>query len=567
MKKAGNSLSDTGIKTKLLVAFIATWLLGCACLTLSLYRVMVNQHTETLRTRLHDYIVIAAKTINGDDHASLKSIDDEKGATYSRIVREMQAIRSSISDIKYFYTARLNNNGQIIFVADATEKESEKSHIGDTYESKSKVMTRALQSNVGPVVEDDYYTDEWGTFLSAYAPIVTKDGSFDGIVAMDISLSTIQQSTRSMLMWAFAISAGISVMVVLIALFIIPTITRPIQKTADMLQDIAEGEGDLTRRLEIHSKDELGNLAKWFNLFLDKLQKTVQEVSFNAGIVDESSDTLLGIASNLAHNAGNTSDKVATVTAAADEMAGNMHEVAATMEENTGNTSMVAASVEEMAATINEIAQNSEKARSISQAAVHQAATASTKISDLDKAADAISAVTETITEISEQTNLLALNATIEAARAGEAGKGFAVVANEIKELARQTASATAEIKGKIDGVQKTTSETIVEIESITGIINTINEIIATIATAIEEQSVATNEISKSVTQASNGMNQVNDTIAKGTVVVAHISKEIADVNSSTGEISNNSMEIKASAEELHKLASKLNSLIGLFKY
>lgn len=344
-------------------------------------------------------------------------------------------------------------------------------------------------------------------------------------------------------------------------------ITRPINAAVASLKDIAEGEGDLTKQLPATSKDEVGELARWFNIFLGKLQGIIRELSVNAGVVDNSSEKLLGIASSLAKNAGATSTKASNVAGASDEMTANMQRVATTMEETTSNTGMVAAAVEEMAATINEIAQNSEKARSISESAVQQATAASLKMADLGKAANAISAVTETITEISEQTNLLALNATIEAARAGEAGKGFAVVANEIKELARQTAAATAEIKGKIEGVQGTTAETITEIESIASIINTINEIIATIATAIEEQSVATNEISNSVTQASDGIGEVNHNIAEGTTVIEQISREIADVNASAGDISNNSTNIEKSADELRQLAVKLNAIIGRFKF
>ena len=111
----------------------------------------------------------------------------------------------------------------------------------------------------------------------------------------------------------------------------------------------------------------------------------------------------------------------------------------------------------EMTSTINEIARNSEKARTITHESASRAQDVAVKVNALGNAAQEVGNVTETITEISAQTNLLALNATIEAARAGEAGKGFADVANEIKELARQTAEATLEIKGQIEGIQNST--------------------------------------------------------------------------------------------------------------
>ncbi|HBG18882.1 MAG TPA: hypothetical protein DDY32_06275 [Desulfobulbaceae bacterium] len=370
----------------------------------------------------------------------------------------------------------------------------------------------------------------------------------------------------SMTMLTASIVAGVLLGVILAGIIGL-AITRPINAAVACLKDIAQGEGDLTRQLPANRKDEVGELSDWFNIFLKKLQDIIREVSENAGVVDESSGKLLAIASSLAKNADATSGKARSVTDASMEMTENMHRVATTMEETTSNTSMVAAAVEEMASTINEIAQNSEKARSITEAAVQQANAASGKMADLGKAANAISAVTETITEISEQTNLLALNATIEAARAGDAGKGFAVVANEIKELARQTAAATAEIKGKIDGVQATTADTITEIESISSIINNINEIIATIATAIEEQSAATNEISHSVTQTSEGIGEVNRNISEGSIVIQQISNEIADVNASSHHISSDSKSIEMSADQLRRLAAKLKELIGRFKY
>jgi len=382
-----------------------------------------------------------------------------------------------------------------------------------------------------------------------------------------IEKSEIMAQVYNMLMIITVIGLVITVIFVFLGFFLANSLAKPIVSTTNMIKDIAEGEGDLTKRLEVTSKDELGDLAMWFNSFLDNLQSIIRDVASHSNVVDDSSGKLLGIATELASNAEGTSAKADKVAIASTEMNNNMSSISATMEETTSNTSMVAAAVEEMSATISEIAQNSERARGISDKAVSQAASASTKMNDLGQAANAISAVTETITEISEQTNLLALNATIEAARAGEAGKGFAVVANEIKELARQTAHATAEIKGKIEGVQGTTSETVAEIEAIGAIINDINDIIVSIATAIEEQSVATSEISNNVTQASQGIEEVNVNIAEGTGVIDEISIEVASVNDSASDISLNSRNIEENANELKQLALELNVIIGRFKY
>ena len=123
----------------------------------------------------------------------------------------------------------------------------------------------------------------------------------------------------------------------------------------------------------------------------------------------------------------------------------------------------------------------------------------------MGRAAREIGNVVETITEISSQVDLLALNATIEAARAGDAGKGFAVVAGEIKELARQTAEASGEIKKRVEGIQTNTAGTVNEINDVSEVVNEINAIVATIASAVEEQSATTREIVSNVSQASVG--------------------------------------------------------------
>ena len=350
------------------------------------------------------------------------------------------------------------------------------------------------------------------------------------------------------------------------AIWISRQIVRPIREASNMLKAAAEGQGDLTCRLEVHSKDEVGELAHWFNLFNDNLKQIVVQVVDNAKKISEAALGLAGISEQMNNGADQTSAKADSVAAAAERMNTNMSSVAAAMEEATTNINMIATAAEQMTATIGEIAQNSEKGNTIVGRAVSQAQIVSQKVGVLGQAAQEIGKVTEAITEISEQTNLLALNATIEAARAGEAGKGFAVVANEIKELAKETARATEEIKSRISGIQGTTEETIKEISEISTVINDVSEIVATIVTAMEEQSVTTREISGNVSQASQGMEEVNQNVAQGSDVSAEIARDIAEVNQSANEISSSSGQVKLSAEDLAGLAKGLSQLVGQFK-
>jgi len=358
---------------------------------------------------------------------------------------------------------------------------------------------------------------------------------------------------------------GISVMSIL-SLLILRAVISPIRKAIAMIRDIAEGEGDLTKRLDVHSKDEIGDLALWFNTFIDNLQNMIGKIASNVIRIRKSSNELSEIARLMAKGSEQTSIKAKNVAMASEEMSSNMNSVASAMGEATNNVNIVATATEEMTATINEIAHNAESARTTTQQAVDEAGYASSQVAELGQAASEIGKVVEAITEISEQVNLLALNATIEAARAGDAGKGFAVVANEIKELARQTAEATLEIKQRVEDIQNSTEGTISHISSITSVVDDVNEIVATIATAVEEQSVTTKEIASNIIQASDSIANVNENVVQSSEVASAITNEINEVTNAAGEMSNNSSHVNQSAEALNDLAQQLDTMVKRFR-
>lgn len=356
----------------------------------------------------------------------------------------------------------------------------------------------------------------------------------------------------------------IIVISLLVSILIANLITKPITKAVNLSDSLAQG--DMTKRLEVNTSDEVGVLSTALNKIADDLGAMLKQVQSSSNILTDSSGTLTTLSGELSTTSDETSERSNNVASASEQMSTNMNSVSAAMEESASNVGMVATAAEEMSATVNEIAQNAAKAKNISEGAVVQSEQTSLKMNDLGKAADKIGKVTETITEISEQTNLLALNATIEAARAGEAGKGFAVVANEIKDLAKQTADATVDIKNQIGEMQGTTNSTIEDIETISGVINEINEVITTIATAVEEQSAATSEISENVAQAAAGIGEVNENVAQSTAAISDVNQDISEISQGAGEINKSSQNLNQNANELSKLAEELNTLMSRFK-
>ncbi len=353
---------------------------------------------------------------------------------------------------------------------------------------------------------------------------------------------------------------------IVVILFVANSVTKPINMVVEGLRDAAEGEGDLTKRLVVESRDEAGELATCFNTFVEKVQTIIGDIQANISTLNQSAGSLSELSEDLSASSEASSQRANTVAAAAEQMNANMNSVAAACEQASVNVNTVASATEKMSSVVSGIAGNTGEAREVTGDAVDKTNAASQRMAELGAAAQEISKVTETITEISEQTNLLALNATIEAARAGEAGKGFAVVANEIKELARQTAEATLEIRQRIDAIQSSSSTTVTEMEQINTVINDVNSIVTTIASAVEEQAASTDEIASNVAQAAQGIAEVNENVAQSSTVTGEISVDIAEVSQVARTISQDSGKVNDQAGELLALSEQLAKTVNQFK-
>jgi methyl-accepting chemotaxis protein len=380
--------------------------------------------------------------------------------------------------------------------------------------------------------------------------------------AMDSSGRNINKWTT--IQMTLAVVAVIAA--VLIGILVSGVITAPINRAIDMLKDIAQGEGDLTLRLDDTAKNEIGRLGYWFNVFAGKLQTIISGLAADSEVLDRSGEQFFKVSNQMSDSAAGLSEKSKTVTAATKQMSDDMRSVAAVTEQSSANLSMVSAAVEEMTSTIQEIAKNTELTRVTSNETASKTDHTVARMDELSLAAQDISKVVETINDISQQTNLLALNATIEAARAGEAGKGFAVVAGEIKTLAYQTAQATHEIKDRVNNIQQSTRETVEEVKFVTRAVASVNEMIDEVAAAVEEQSVTAAEIAGNVAQAVEGIKNVTGHISSSSGSADEIAGDIEQVSNTSSQMSGLSLKIKEKAENLSGLSVKIKDTVSQFK-
>jgi methyl-accepting chemotaxis protein len=315
------------------------------------------------------------------------------------------------------------------------------------------------------------------------------------------------------------------------------SIVRPLAEAGTVLAAVAGG--DLTQRLNIASRDEVGEMARSMNTALSSIGGVMQQVSSSATTLASTSEQIGRLSTRIADGAQKSSTQAQMVAGAADEVSRNVQTMAA------GSA--------EVSASVREIATNANEAAMVAGRAVSAVQTTTDTVSRLGESSREIGNVVKVITSIAEQTNLLALNATIEAARAGEAGKGFAVVANEVKELSQETARATEDIARRVEAIQADTTSAVTAIEDVSRVIAQINDYQTSIAAAVEEQTATTSEMNRSVAEAASGSGQIATNIGS----VAEVARTTTE---SVGES-------QLAANELSQVSGQLQTLVAGFRY
>ncbi|HEY9765693.1 MAG TPA: methyl-accepting chemotaxis protein [Chroococcales cyanobacterium] len=327
------------------------------------------------------------------------------------------------------------------------------------------------------------------------------------------------------------------------------------------LRKLSETIGDQPHRLS--SRDGLGDLA----LLLEEMSGNL--VSRNEAIFQQSLELISG-AAELADSSSHLSSNAKAMSGMSEEMVETTEEVssllgsAASAAEQSRNSAVLASdAIETIALIIGKVAHHSEKTQQATLEAIESVASASTRVNELGKAAQEIGQITKVIVEISEQTKLLALNATIEAARAGESGKGFAVVANEIKVLAKQTNSATEEIRRKIEVMQSSTSSTVSEIGGIEEVIRKIGLAVSATTSSVEEQTLVSQGLADTIKETTQGILTLAANIAQSALKAESVANDSFTLSLSCSKVADASDLVLDGATDLHSKSEGLKKIVA----
>jgi methyl-accepting chemotaxis protein len=467
----------------------------------------------------------------------------------------------------------------------------------DTQLRGSKFQTASLQllgqEGVNKVLESIKTVTpsvmEEGDMMFAMYPFCAGRATTAWVVLISVPRATVLAEVNTLVVFAIIFVGIAVVLTVVIIFFISGSIVKPIIGIAAMLKDISEGEGDLTKRLDIKSKDEIGDMAHYFNLTIDKIKALVI-------IIKQQSKALLGIGNELASNMTETaaavnqiaaniqSVKTQTVNQSASvtetnatmgQITDNIGQLTQHIENQSENIARSSSAIEEMIANITSVTQtlirNGDNVKHLADASEIGRSGLQEVASDIQgiaRESEGLLEITAVMENIASQTNLLSMNAAIEAAHAGESGKGFAVVADEIRKLAESSgeqsktiAGILKKIKESIDKIMRSTDSVLNRFEAIDKGVKTVSEQEENIRRSMEEQNAGSQQILESVGQ----LNDITKLVKSGSEEMRTGSREVISESKNlaglTQEITNGMNEMAAGAEQINVAVTRVSEI------
>ena len=391
-------------------------------------------------------------------------------------------------------------------------------------------------------------------FLSTFAK------HWDWVVTTGLFIDDVDALFFSRAIWAAsAVFAGL-VLSLLLTLMLGRSITRPLNRTVNALEELGAGRFDADVP-DDESQTEIGRLSRAFLQFRDKMKETealrsrqldaerqveIDRRNTMSRVADEFDTAVGSVVESLFAEVKRTTDTVLQLSRSAQASAAGTERVDGAASSVSENIQTVAAAAQELSASINEIGRQIHMTRDIAQQTRTISTQTETRVAALSDSVEAIGSIIEIINSIAEQTNLLALNATIEAARAGEAGRGFTVVASEVKALASQTTKATEDIRKNIEAVRNATQAAVDAVREISKSINSLDESAGTIAAAVEEQNAATSEISRNTTLTAEQTRSI-------TQAITEVSKSVSGTDQAARRVEEYSSLMRGRFEEMRR--------------